>query len=188
MRAGNTKLAFPDRAFIGSVGSLIYLTTWVVCNYSVLHGLLGQFRWPYTGLAVRQWRILFAQKKHPFKPREHLPGSLITNSMHRRFPLFFRTAFAWNIFISRRRALLPFLLFSSPFLLSSVFLLAVVAASISIVDRAMTSISLARCATRQMRRRFNFLISSSSEKNAAIRVSRQNLEYYTRRERNNNSF
>jgi len=94
-RQHNTKRLSRSRLYrIASIGSLVHLATWVVCNYSVLHGPLGQFRWPYTGRAVRQWRILLARKKHPFKPREHLPGPLMTNSTHRRISLFFRRAFA----------------------------------------------------------------------------------------------
>lgn len=85
-------------------------------------------------------------------PREHLPGSLMTNSTRRGNvvdavvvspPGLSRE----HVFISGE--LLPFLLPISPPL---------VTASISIVDRAMTRI-LRRDAARQMRR-FNFLIAS----------------------------
>lgn len=121
MRAGNTtRNAFLDRAFIGSIGSLVHLATWVVCNYSVLHGPLGQFRWPYTGRAVRQWRILLARKKHPFKPREHLPGPLMTNSTHRRISLFFRRAFACKRLHLPAPSSLFSLLFISLFFLPSI--------------------------------------------------------------------
>lgn len=123
----------------------------MVCNYSVLHGPLGQFRWLYIERAVRQRRILLARKKHPFKLREHLPGSLITNSMHRRFS----PSLSSFVELSRETSSSPgaelyslFFSRSLPFFSHLCFSSLLVATSISIVDRAMTSIFL----QREMRR------------------------------------
>lgn len=137
-RESRQQNAFPDRAFIGSVLPAS-LSTWVACC-SVLHGPLGQFRRPCIGVPLDNGEFS-GRKTHPFRPREHLPGSLITNSMHRHRLSLSRRALAWNVFISRRRALLPFLLLISSLLYPRL------STSISIVDRAMTRISDERCDT-----------------------------------------
>lgn len=100
--------------------------------------------------ALRQWRILRPEKASFQAARtptrifnnelDALASFSFSPSLLPSPPFSLSLSFAWNIFISRRRVLLPFLLLISPPLSPSPTP-TIIATSISIVDRAMTRIS-----------------------------------------------